>query len=282
MKKVASFQHENIQGFRFGSNPFGKPRMFSHVYFVDGLLVDTGHSNMRQEVLSAMCSLPIEQIFITHHHEDHTGNLQQVQEQQDCATYASSTCVEMMKSPPSISPAQRLTWGDRPPNRTIVAEDRQISTSRYRFDVVPIPGHAVDMVGLHEPNEGWFFSSDLWVSSHIRYFMRSESMKQQIESLKRAQALDFDVLLCGHNPQFNNGKAKLYQKQQFMEKFYEEAATLYHQGNPSSVIMQKMELKERWSIRLLSVGELSTHNMIQSVIRDEKEKEDQQQDEPSN
>lgn len=269
MKIASTFSHESIQGFKFGSTPFGKPRLFSHVYFVDGMLLDTGHSNMQKEVLKSLTPLRVEQIFLTHHHEDHTGNLAQLQAYFDCPAHAHSLCVEMMKTPPKISFAQWLTWGDRPPNFHLQPEDNFIETPNHRFELIHTPGHAVDMVCLYESQQGWLFSADLWVSSYIRYFMRSESMKQQIESIHKILQLDFDVLLCSHNPQFTDGKEKLRKKLQFLEDFYGKAAKFHHQGHSPSSIMKEMGLKESWFIRFLSTGELSTLNMVKSVVRDE-------------
>jgi len=270
MKITKTFQFEEIQGFKFGSWPFGKPRMFSHTYFVDGLLIDTGHSNVQKEVLERLKPLPVKQIFLTHHHEDHTGNLKALQQHFQCPTYASTACIELMKNPPNISFAQWLTWGKTQANFEIKSHEKQLITPKYRFDIIPIPGHAVDMVCLYEANKGWLFSADLWVAERIRYFMRSESMRQQIDSIKRVLTLDFEVLLCSHRPQFKDGKKKLQNKLEFMENFYGEVVDLYQKDHSISQILKEMKLKEDWSIRLLSGGALSTKNMVNSVIRDEK------------
>lgn len=269
MKIASTFQFENIQGFKFGSNPFGQPKMFAHVYFIDGLLIDTGHRNMRKEIMKLLHSLPVHQIYITHHHEDHTGNLKQLQDHFKCPTYASSMCVELMKKPPKISPAQWMTWGNRPANFNIQIQENHLKTPNYCFEIIPIPGHAVDMVCLFEREKGWLFSADLWVHDYIRYFMRAESMRQQIESMKKVLTLDFEVMLCSHNPQFKNGKNRLEKKLQFFEDFYGEVAKLNHQGYSISSIIREMNLKRSWQIRILSLGELSTINMVRSVIRDE-------------
>ncbi|MGB0523571.1 MAG: MBL fold metallo-hydrolase [Flammeovirgaceae bacterium] len=270
MKITKTFEYDVIKGFKFGSWPFGKPSMYSHIYFVDGLLLDTGHSNMKQAVLAHIQPLPVEQIFLTHHHEDHTGNLQALQAYFSCKSFASTRCVELMRKPPKISFAQKLTWGDRPPNFNITAyTNPYFDTEHYRFEIVSIPGHAEDMVCLYEANQGWLFSADLWVNHYIRFFMRPESMKQQINSMKRVVKLDFEVLLCSHNPQFSDGKKKLQRKIQFMEDFYGQVAQFYHQGLSTSAIVKAMNLKESWPIRIMSGGELSTLNMVKSVIRDE-------------
>ena len=269
MKITKTFQHENIKGFKFGSQPIGRPRMFSHIYFIDGLLIDTGHSNMRKEVLKTIKDLRVEQNFITHHHEDHTGNIEVIQNHFQCPTYASQLCVDIMKSPPNISFAQKITWGNRPSNTNIIVKENFIKTENYHFELIPIPGHAADMMALYEANQGWLFSADLWVNDFIRIFMRPESMGQQIDSLKKVLELDFDVLLCSHNPKFKNGKELVKKKLIFFEYFYETVADLHRKGFSVKSIIKKMKLKEDWSTRILSTGELSTSNMIKSVIRDE-------------
>ena len=271
MKLTDSFQFDKVQGFKFGSWPFGRPRMFSHVYFVDGLLIDTGHSNMRKAVYDVVSSLPLEQIYITHHHEDHTGNLTFIQKQLACPAFSSARCAVLMKNPPPISFAQWLTWGKSTPNFKLKVEEENIRTSQYHFELIAIPGHAVDMVCLYEANEGWLFSADLFVSEYIRYFMRSESMKQQIESIQKVLKKDFDVMFCGHNPQFKNGKQKLRNKLEFLQDFYGNVVKRYENGFSVGAIARDMGLKKKWSIRLLSGGELSPLNMIRAVIRDETE-----------
>ncbi len=272
MKKITTLKYDQVQGFAFGSWPFGPPKMFSHVYFVDGLLLDTGHRNMRQEILRTVSDLPVQQMFISHHHEDHTGNLAELQQHFKCHSYSSAACIELMKKPPKISFAQWLTWGNRPANFQLEEKAGTLLTPNYKFDIIPIPGHAIDMVALHEANEGWLFSADLWVYQYIRYFMRAESMHQQIESIKRVLQLEFHVLFCSHNPQLVRGKDMLRQKLRFLEDFYGRAADFYHKGYSPSAILKAMGLKEDIGMVCLSTGELSTMNMVRSVIRDEKKK----------
>ena len=96
-KVFKSFQHQGVQCFQFGSNPFGAPRMFSHAYFIDGLLIDTGHRHMRKAALDAIKSLPVQQILITHHHEDHSGNLNLLENHFNCPVWGSKRCAELMK-----------------------------------------------------------------------------------------------------------------------------------------------------------------------------------------
>ncbi|WKN30348.1 MBL fold metallo-hydrolase [Porifericola rhodea] len=268
MKIVEQFSYENIQGFKFGYQAFGRPKMFSLIYFVDGLLIDSGHRKVQKDVLAQLGNLDVQQMFITHHHEDHTGNVDVLQKHFNCSAYASSLCAEMMKTPPGLSPIQKMVWGKRPAMPGLLAEDQQICTENYVFDIIPIPGHAPDMVALHEARQGWLFSSDLYVHSYIGYFIETESIIQQINSIQRILKLQFGPMFCGHNPQFENGREKLGQKLSFLREFYEQVTNLYAQGKSAREIFHHLKLKEKGSIKWLSGGYLSKMNMVKSAIRD--------------
>ncbi|MEM6831864.1 MAG: MBL fold metallo-hydrolase, partial [Bacteroidota bacterium] len=260
--------HEEVQGFRFGSSPFGEVKMTVNAYFIDGLLIDTGHSNMRKTILQQLGSLPVDQIFITHHHEDHTGNLKAFREHFNCPTYASARCCEIMKNPPSISFAQRLSWGPRPADFQLATIEGILETPNHRFDLIPVPGHSIDMLALYDADHGWLFSADLWVSDFILVFMRAESMAQQIASMKRILQLEFEQLFCSHRHQLKNGKERIAKKLQFFEDFFGRASNFYRKGMNEKAIFEAMKLKERQPVKFLSGGELSQMNMVRSVIRD--------------
>ncbi|MEM7575700.1 MAG: MBL fold metallo-hydrolase [Bacteroidota bacterium] len=263
-----SFQHEEILGLKFGYHPLGRPRLFVHLYYVDGLLIDTGQSNAGRSILKATEQLDIQQIFITHQHEDHTGNIAPLKAQHECPVYASASCCQIMQAPPKLSLAQKLTWGNRPAQTDLIPITGTITTPRFHFQLIPIPGHAADMLALYEPQRRWLFSADLYLNSRIDYFLKSESMAQQIASIKTVLQLDFDALLCSHRPRLTDGKAALRKKLHFLESFYHEVADLHQQGHSATDILRRLQLRENWLVRLLSGGALSKLNMVRSVIRD--------------
>ncbi|MEM9326647.1 MAG: MBL fold metallo-hydrolase [Bacteroidota bacterium] len=268
MTSTDHFEHDGVQVFRFGYSPVGRPYLFVNLYYVDGLLIDTGQRWARKQIQQKLSELDVQQIYITHHHEDHTGNIPELRAQFSCPVYAPERCCEVMKSPPSISVAQWLTWGPRPAYHHLLALDGQLQTPSHTFSIVPIPGHASDMVALYEPDRKWLFSADLYLNSYIGYYLKNERMSQQIASLKRALALDFKVLFCAHNPQFTDGREKLQRKLHFLEDFYGSVSHWYKQGYQTNEIYRIMNLKEHGLIHLLSRGELSKLNMVRSVIRD--------------
>lgn len=85
-----------------------------------------------------------------------------------------------MKNPPPISFAQKRVWGTRPAFSDLIPKDDQLETPDQKFTLTPISRHAKDMVALYEPEKKWLFSADLYVNSYIGYYLRDESIVQQI------------------------------------------------------------------------------------------------------
>ncbi len=269
MSLINTLNYEEVLGLQFQSGVRGVANMEVYVYYVDGLLIDTGQPKARQSVLQETAKLNIDQVIITHHHEDHSGNAPFIKDQHNCPIYASETCVELMKAPPEISPVQRLTWGDRPANTDLIALDRnEIKTANHTFSIVPVPGHAADMIALHEPERKWLFSADLFINSYISYFIYNESITAQIESLRRVLSLDFKVMFCAHNPKLETPRASLEKKLNYLESCYEEVRQLYERGLDERSIIKALKWKEMWLVRLASMGQLSRKNMIRAILRD--------------
>lgn len=263
-----SFTHKDVLGLEFGYHPINRPVLTVHLYYIDGLLIDTGQAHCRQQILQTLKDLPIDQIFVTHHHEDHTGNVDALQKQHQCEVYATPSCCELMTNPPPISFAQRMVWGNRPSALQLVPVGNVIQTPNHRFELIPIPGHAPDMVALFEPDKKWLFSADLYINSYIGYMLKDESIASQINSIQKILQLDFEVLLCSHNPQLVQGKTQLRKKLDFLLAFYDRVAQLHQQGLSAHQIFTKLKLKENWYVRLFSGGQLSKLNMVKSVMRD--------------
>lgn len=250
-----------------GSYWFGKPQMLSYAYLLEGLLIDTGHPNIKKEFLAQLRSERIDKCVLTHHHEDHSGNAESIRKMSGAKIYGSPRCAEILKNPPKVSPIQYITWGQNK-KVDILSMDlsESVTTANYSFKIVETPGHAEDMICLYEPNKGWLFSADNFVNKYINVFMDNEIFHLQIESLKTLIALDFDVLFCSHFPQFRNGKAHLMTKLAFLEEFYGRVKNEYQKGKTPGEILIDMNLKERYFIKYLSLGKLSQLNMVKSVV----------------
>ncbi|PCE63914.1 MBL fold metallo-hydrolase [Sediminicola luteus] len=262
-----SYDFGPVSGFRFGKTLFGPVKLSVLIYHIDGLLIDTGAPNMRGPILDRLSDLPVNQIFLTHHHEDHSGNVPALQQAFSCKTFTTTACAQVMRTPPKMSLPQHMVWGKYQAIHNMEVVENWLETENYRFEIIELPGHASDMAGLLEQNQGWFFSADLYIHHYITYFKRDEHMGQQIASLKKALSLDFDTLFCAHNPQLEGGKEKLRQKLAFLEDFKGKVDQYAQMGLAPKEILKKMALKEKTMMRFMSGGELSVINMIRAALK---------------
>ena len=264
---IERITYEEINGFAFPSKR-GKG-LKSIIYHIDGLLIDTGHKHARSDILRSVKSLRVDQMLITHHHEDHSANIDVIQKLFSCPVKGSPLCSQMMKTRrEDIGFARKRSWGVSPIYEDIEPVEELIKTKHYAFQIIPVPGHASDMIALYEPSRKWLFTADAYLSSFIGYFMREEGMAQQIHSLRRLLELDFDAVLCSHHPVWSGGKEKIKKKLDYFERTFASIKSLYEKGYSQRAIRQALGMKEYWDVRLLSQGHLSAKNMINAVIRE--------------
>ena len=74
MNLVKKTAFGEVEAIRLGFGPIGPPLISVFLYVVDGLVIDTGQHNMQKVVVELLKAKKLDQILLTHHHEDHTGN----------------------------------------------------------------------------------------------------------------------------------------------------------------------------------------------------------------
>ena len=122
------------------------------------MLIDTGSPKLELEFLHWLEPKPLKQVYIIHHHENHSGNVNLIATQFKVLIYGSLCCSELLQGQVATSLPQRLFW------RTLVFTDRvatyeqsRLSTPNYDFELLHIPSHTEDQVALLESNQGWLF-----------------------------------------------------------------------------------------------------------------------------
>ncbi len=267
MNSIQASSFDKVKMWKLGSNFFGRPKMYVYSFLIDGLLIDTGQPRVRKEFLTLLGPEKVSKIILTHHHEDHSGNVEAIKTAKSVSAFGSKLCCEKMKNPQRVEPARWITWGQHTPCDLAPLTDKQIATDHYNFEILSTPGHAADQISLYEPNKGWLFSGDIYVNDYIKIFMREEVMLDQIKSLKELISLDFDVLFCNHQPIFKNGKDRLIAKLNFLSDFYAKVEMASNKGLEIHEIMKYMNLKDDPLTSLMTFGQLSQSNMIRAALK---------------
>lgn len=266
MRVVKKDDFGSIESYELGWSLIGKPLMTARFYVLGNTLIDTGQAHMEKESLQIAQECRACRIFLTHHHEDHSGNAGAISRKLDIPVYGHNDTIRKMATRSRIFPYQHYTWGHSTP-LTVQPLEENIQTDLGPLVPYHAPGHAKDHTIYLLKDQGILFSGDLYLADRIRYFRADENLGDQIASLKKAVTLDFELLLCGHYPRPKNGRQHLLNKLAFLEDFYGSILNLYQQGNPPKTIFQKLGFKESTFIKYFCFGNVSMMNGVKSVIR---------------
>jgi glyoxylase-like metal-dependent hydrolase (beta-lactamase superfamily II) len=264
-----NYEFDGVHYYRFSIYRLGNNVQTVYTFVLDNLLIDTAQRYNRENILKVAKQHEINKIILTHHHEDHTGNVAFLMNELNIDAYAHPTAVKIMGKGYRMSPLAKLMNGsvEKAVLKPISTEDR-IQTAHYTLEPIYTPGHCDDHYCYYERNKGWLFSGDLYVADKIKYFANYESLLTQIESIKKLVALDFDTLFCSHNPKTHGGKQRLQNKLQFFEDFAGTVKQYYEQGHNARQIFALMGMKENYLNKYITLGGFCAENMVHSVVKD--------------
>jgi len=244
----------------------GLPLFKVYAFFVDGLLIDTGFTHGRDSFMKLLDTLHPEIIVNTHHHEDHTGNNFWVTKKYGLLPLAHSKTSSYLQAPSQWMPFyRRVVWGCPQPSKTGPV-DSEIRSSQFRFLVIPTPGHTDDHICLYEPNEGWLFSGDLFISEQVRYLREDEDIYLTIDSLKKIAALQPKRMFCSFSGIIDRPKEAIHQKMDYLEDLKKGIEKGLQQGLAPHEIRRKL-LGGGDRFRFVTGGQISKQNLINAFLK---------------
>lgn len=235
------------------------------VYRVGDVVIDTGPSNDWPAVRDYFQAQTINAVLLTHHHEDHSGNGAQFVSEFGTRIYSHENNHQALKAGIDLPFTRRKTFGNV---RAFSPEPVPASTTTsngFTLQTIHSPGHSNDLCCYLEPNEGWLFTGDLFVSSRLKYMTIEEDMSLWISSLKQVLSLPFDTVFCSHRAVVQ-GREGLQRKLAFFETFRESVAQLQQQGMSARAITRKLLGREDLAT-YLSHGYMSKKTMVDSALR---------------
>ena len=269
MSQVHYFEHEGVKAIKMGHSYWGKPFFFVHVYWLDGLLIDSGQRKMQKHVLKFAQGLPMEQIALTHHHEDHSGNIKALKAQHPkVPIWAGDETRSLVKSGFKIKNYQKFVFGNMPPADGLQPLPQEIKTTQYTLTPVFTPGHSSDHYSFVEKSKGWLFSGDLYLGK-IKFTRQDENVPQMIQSIKNVLQYDFKTLFCAHHPRLKDGKKHMQAKLQYLEDLQGQVHQLYEKGHSIQEIIPLLGRKEIRFAKFYTSNDVGVDYMIRSILNDE-------------
>ncbi|WP_042473668.1 MBL fold metallo-hydrolase [Bacillus ndiopicus] len=263
------FEQGELNGVIYGNGTvaFQGVQLNVYSYVVDGLCIDTGAHSLRKQFQPFLQAQPIEQVVLTHHHEDHSGNAAFLQ-QQGIPIYIEKTLLKECAEKAAYPFYRKVFWGARK------AFDAQPLASTFSsktadWDIIQTPGHAIDHVALLNKETGQLFTGDLYVMTKTRLILRNESIPTIIQSLQKVLTYDFADVFCCHGGLLKNGRKALQAKEDYLLTLQEKTLTLHKQGLTPAEINQTL-FSKKYPITRFSRGEWDSQHIVTSILKDAK------------
>jgi glyoxylase-like metal-dependent hydrolase (beta-lactamase superfamily II) len=250
---------------------FGRPLYTVNAFCVDGLLVDAGPPATGAELVAWCQKQNVRQVVNTHHHEDHSGGDWALQSTLGLPVAAPSESVPILADFPRLQFYRRIVWG-QPHNVTVEPLGEVVETDRYRFQVIPTPGHSPDHICLFEREQGWLFSGDLFVHERVRYLRTDEDIWGTLASLRQVLALRPRLLVCSHTGFVEDACGAIERKIAFWEGLAEQARALRRQGLSLRQVTERLLGSETLMTRLTR-GHFSKLNLIRALLEEDSKAE---------
>lgn len=267
MHHVKAYQFGLVEAFELGFALVGRPLITVYMYRVGNLLVDSGPRHLSKIVGRITGQKKLAAILLTHHHEDHSGNAGVLGRRHGVPIYAHPLAGPKLKNGFRILPYQHYLSG-KAAKAEITPYPDIITANDLRLRPIHTPGHSKDHTVFLEEQNGWLFSGDLFLNDKIHFFRVDEQIGQQIASLKKVLAHDFDALFCGHRPHPEKGRRHLADKLEFLMTFHDRVSGFWGQGLGEKEIIRRMKSRSDLGLRWFTFGNASFAHMVRSSIRE--------------
>lgn len=263
-----NFKQQTINAVKMGNGSVALQGVKLNVYcfFVDGVLIDTGAKSLEKEYKPFFNQQDIDQVVITHFHEDHTGCAAFLQKERKLPVYMNDIMLEYCKKRPDYPMYRKLFWGKRSPFQAM-AIGKTFSSRNATWDVIETPGHAIDHLAFLNRETGQLFTGDLYCQEKTKVALREENIPTIIQSLKKVLTYDFEDVFCCHAGYLEDGRATLQRKLDYLLDLQGKIIKHYEDGLSPSQIKHTL-FPKKYPIVVFSSGEWDSVHIVNSIIQE--------------
>lgn len=261
--------HGPVIAIRMSRSLFGRPICWTAAYWIDGLLIDTGPSCTAHELVTILEQVHVDQIVITHGHEDHIGGLALLHKHYPNATiYASRRTVPLLAQPQRLNLHlyRRILWGTPEAVEDICtfdSVDNVIETGDYAFRMVETPGYTADHVSFFEASRRWLFCGDAFSAGRDNMWMNESDLFGVVCSLRTLASLRPERLFPGSGNVRRTPQPEIHQKIRYLTNLSQTVAKLEATSltNPEMVACM---FQEEPRLAFWTGGHISAANLIEA------------------
>jgi glyoxylase-like metal-dependent hydrolase (beta-lactamase superfamily II) len=262
-------QHGSVTAIRMARTFLGRPLYWTTAYWLDGLLIDSGPVCLAHELMRILRDLHVDQIVVTHGHEDHIGGLHSLRQHfPNVRIYAAPQTIPFIQEPGLLYPQlyRRILWGMPKAVEQVEPLPLQIETSQFSLRVIETPGHSRDHVSFFEPKYRWLFSGDAFIGGKDRSWAREYEMFGVVSSLRTLAALRPERIFPGSGNVRRTALPELHGKIGQLLSLCQEVARLDGAGLPTAQMVERL-LGGESRMRFWTGGHFSGAHLIQACRR---------------
>jgi glyoxylase-like metal-dependent hydrolase (beta-lactamase superfamily II) len=252
--------------------------MYTSCYFIDGIIFDTGAPAGKVDFIKWCNSIGREKVgkcILTHAHEDHAGGANSLQNEWQVPIYSSDEAIHILATGYTYPDYRQMAWGEAlAPVKTEMCIDPVYSINRkYKFEILPTPGHAPCQLAFLERDQGWLITADAVQPKYRMIFGSTSSIQEDIrlisESIKNLYRWTENVKLLKifiAGQDLVTGRDFLKTKIEEIESLHIQAHQLAKQGIPEKKMLKELFGGESF-IGTMTRGELSRANLLHSLLK---------------
>lgn len=241
-------------------------------YRIGDILIDTGCTNGLPGLITALRKDGLlRQVFVTHHHEDHSGNADAIRAATGARLVVTRFAEPLIRHGFPTRHYQQVMWGPfqrwQPDLVLNVPELGEMPLPDSDLRILHTPGHSHDMCTVYDPTTESAISADLFLARRLRYVRRDEQLPEVERSLARLRkSCAIRHVLCAHNPILEEGDSALAAKQRFIREARETLFARLHEGQPWRDAVYEVCGPENRAIRLFTRNDVSVDNLARSLL----------------
>ncbi|MHA1882241.1 MAG: MBL fold metallo-hydrolase [Candidatus Thorarchaeota archaeon] len=223
--------------------------MWVYAYHINDSLIDAGCSNALEELRKYGKNNRIEQIYVTHPHEDHSGGLSAFSK--DSTVFAHPSAFEILTNPPDLADFFKYIWGQPEAIEHVTKTPDRFPIGDLEFQVIDLSGHYQNMLGFYEESKGWLFSADAVPLPSRKYIaMPDENVPRMITTMERLLEMDITVLFDGHRGPITKPQEHIQKRVDYLKETQKKTLELHEQGKSIDEIIEVLGFEGPWYLEL--------------------------------
>jgi glyoxylase-like metal-dependent hydrolase (beta-lactamase superfamily II) len=186
--------------------------LFKNVFFLEGkdfdsnsvlfagdknILIDPGFGKETELKSLGLSPESIDFVLLTHCHADHFASATSFRNARILAS--EKDALKLLQKNSEATAADFFHLTNFPEKISFVEE--KISLGKYKLEVIETPGHTDGSVSFYDSKNKFLACGDLFFLEGIgRFDLPTGNEKQLLESIKKIEKLDLEVVVPGHGP----------------------------------------------------------------------------------